>query len=115
MARGTRIKLLGERAGAPFSAWRIKADYTVSGVTLYTCNDTTKHVSAKQAYTPRGVWVPIDTKSGEYFTDQRQALEIAHRRAVSAAHAAHEEYIKASAQARNARDALHRYTTDGNA
>ena len=111
MAKSKRLTLMGDRVGAPFSAWRIGADYTVSGLTLYECNDTHRHLLAKQAYTPRGVWVAFDIKAGEYFTDQRQALEIAHQRALSAAREAHEAYAKASLNARNARDALRAYTT----
>jgi hypothetical protein len=112
--KGKNLTLMGSRVGAPFSAWRIAADYTVSGLTLYECNDTHRHILAKQAYTPRGVWVAFDIKAGEYFTDQRQALEIAHQRALSAAREAHEAYTKASLSARNARDArdaLRAYTT----
>lgn len=110
MARSKRITLLGERAGAPFSAWRINADFTVSGATLYTCNDKTPHVSARQAYTARGTWVCTDTKAAEYFTSQLNALDQANQRAIVAAHEAHQEYIKVSAQAREARDALRVFT-----
>lgn len=98
--------MLGERAGAPFAAWRINADYTVSGVTLYTCNDKNAHVKAQQAYTARGSWVWLNTGETEYFSEPVRALERAHERAIIDAHAAHEAYLKATTQARNARDAL---------
>jgi predicted RNA-binding protein YlxR (DUF448 family) len=111
MAKSKRLTLMGDRVGAPFSAWRIKSDYSVTGVTLYACNDKNSKIGAKQAYTARGSWVCPDTKSGEYYTDQRRALEIAHERAIIDAHAAHEAYLKASKQARNARDALRTHTT----
>ncbi len=112
MVRNARIKQLGERAGAPFSAWRINPDYTVRGVTLYACNDKNRSIGAQhtQAYTARGTWVCTDTQAGEYFTDQKRALELADTRAVREAYAAHEAYIKASDQARAAREALRAYT-----
>ncbi len=110
MARPNRIQIMGERAGAPFSAWRILADHTVTGGTLYTCNDKSAHVVARQAYTARGSWVIIDTPTGEYFTDQQTALETAHNRAVKASREAHGAYIKASDEAHKAAHALRDYT-----
>jgi hypothetical protein len=106
MARPKRIVMLGERVGAPFSAWRINADYSVSGVTLYACNDKLAHIAASQAYTARGTLVFPDTQASEYFAQQGRALEIADERATRAAREAHAAYIKASYEARNARYAL---------
>lgn len=111
MARSERIKMLGERAGAAFAAWHINADFTVSGVTLYECNDQKARIPAKQGYTARGSYVWLDTTNADYFSDQQKALEAAYERARTKATAAHEAYIKASAQAREARDALNAYAT----
>jgi hypothetical protein len=110
--KGTRLRLLGERVGAPFSAWRINRDYTVTGVTLYTCNDKAAHVTAKQAYTARGSWVFPDTNVGDYFTDQTRALETACNRAANASRAAYDVYIAASHEARNAREALNKHKAE---
>jgi hypothetical protein len=112
MVRNARIKQLGERVGAPFSAWRINPDYTVKGVTLYACNDKNRSIGAQhtQAYTARGTWVCTNTQAGEYYTDQLKALEIAHSRAIRDSREAHEAYIKASDRAHKASHALRAYT-----
>jgi hypothetical protein len=113
--KNTRLTLLGERVGAPFSAWRINPDYTVTGVTLYVCNDRLPHFTAKQAYTARGTRVFPDTSLGKYFTNQNHALEMAYNRADKGSRAAHEAYVAAqevyfiaSRDALNARDALNK-------
>lgn len=112
MARPKRIILLGERVGAPFSAWHINADHSVTGVTLYACNDKKAHVTAQQAYTARGSWVWTDTSVSEYFTNQTQALETAYERANRDSWAAHQAYIQASGNARKAFKSLRKHQAE---
>jgi hypothetical protein len=106
MAKTASLEARGESVGAPFSAWRINPDFTVKGVTLYANNNGAKHISAKQAFTARGASVWADTKNADYFTEQWQALQAAHRRAQSAREAARVAFAQATSQERAAHEAL---------